>query len=238
MKSIYLLGISVVVCLSILYLTWQQKKKLEQLVAITNSIQPIPLTNVLDKDSFYYETQQLHRKIETSYERVHQQYLEVLNAVDNIPVIGSFDYSGEEQSENIRSYHGEDLIDIENNGNDRSLEISLNEPIPTSLLGMGENTNKKSDSVEQTSDKNIENLISNIENSIGSHKSSKKKSNSEPAIVEVSKSSADKNAVSLSVSSQVPKLPELKSLCKKYGVSAYGNKKELVERLSKVGITF
>ena len=236
MKNTYLLGISILVCLSILYLIWQQKKKIEQLMSLTNSIQPVPISNVLDKDSFYEETRSLHNKIETSYDRVYQQYHEVLKAVDNIPIVGNYEYTVEDNSENIKSYHGEDLIDI-NQVDKVSIDMNLEDGIPTSILGIAENT-KKTQSTEQ-SDINRENHIADTEPSIISRTSLKQKSKSESDIhKEVSKKTIENNIVSLSVSSTVPKLPELKLLCKKNGLSPNGNKKEILERLSKLGITF
>jgi len=222
MKNIYLLGISISISLAILYLLWQQKKRLEELQMITRSIQPIPLENVLDKEMFISETRNLHSKIENSYEKVHQQYLEVIASIDNIPIIGSQDYSGEELSENIRSYHGENLIDIDEPKN-QSLEINLEEPIPQSILGIGEKTNG---SISLTSK-----ISSNNKKIV-----SAEKNNSEP-IVE-NEISSEQQAVSYSISSKVPKLTELRNYCKNYGLSTYGNKKELLERLKKVGVNF
>lgn len=222
MKNIYLLGISIAVSIAVLYLVWQQKKRLEQLENITRSIQPITLNNLVDREFFIQETQGVHKKIESSYDRIHQQYLEVLASIDNLPVLGSMEYSGEEQSENIRSYHGENLIDIDEHKH--SLDLNLEEPIPQSVLGIAEPS--QPGSISMGSKISSSKKSSSINN----------KNNTEP-IVE-NNSSIENGAVSYSMSSKIPKLPELRDLCKKYGLSSYGNKKELLERLNKVNVFF
>lgn len=233
MKNIYLLGISVAVGLAVLYLVWQQRKRLDNLITITHSIQPVPIGNSIDKEFFIQETQQLHRKIEASYERIHQQYQEVIGAIDNLPIFGCMDYSGEDgNSENIRSYHGENLIDIDEP--QETLELSLDEPLPQSVLGIAENTqlNESTKSSRKST---------TITDKVSANKMSCHKNNSEPMAelpTHFNDNSVEHSTMSFSVSAKGPKVAELKNLCKQYGLSNQGNKKDLMERLKKVGHSF
>ena len=83
MKSVYILGISLAIGVVILYIQWQQKKKLEEMNALLTNLQIPQQQNVLDREFIVEENQRLHRKIESAYDKVHQQYQQILIAVDN-----------------------------------------------------------------------------------------------------------------------------------------------------------
>ena len=230
MKSVYVLGISLAVGLVILYIQWQQKKKLEEMLKMVSAIQ-VPQQSVLDREFIIEENQRLHHKIETSYDKVYQQYDQVLIAVDNIPVIGSMNYSGDDESENIRSYHGEPLIDIEE---DKDYDLSLeNEDLPKeSVLGVD---NRSINSKVDTSNKTVEKVYTEPVNEKSNRSLPSKKNSSENnEVVE--------NAVSIqshtTSNGNYPKIAELKNLCRERGLVVSGNKTELVQRLLDSGYNF
>jgi hypothetical protein len=224
MKSVYILGISLAIGIVILYIQWQQKKKLEEMNALLTNLQVPQQQNTLDKEFIVEENQRLHRKIESAYDKVHQQYEQILIAVDNIPVIG-IDESMEDDSENIRSYHGEQLIDIEENN--KEYNSSLDDVPMESLLGLDNRSiNSKIDN-STNNDKSF--TEPNLEgNNISLEPTSKSENNKTTA-----------NLVSIqSENTNYPKISELKNLCKERGLIVSGNKTDLVQRLLDSGYIF
>ena len=224
MKSVYILGISLAIGVLILYIQWQQKKKMEEMNALLTNLQVPQQQNTLDREFIVEENQRIHRKIESAYDKVHQQYQQILIAVDNIPVIGN-DESMEEDSENIRSYHGEQLIDIEENN--KEYNSSLDEVPIESLLGLDNRSiNSKIDN-STNNDKSF--TEPNLE---GNNISLEPK-----AISENNETTA--NLVSIqSENANYPKISELKNLCKERGLIVSGNKNDLVQRLLDSGYIF
>ena len=230
MRSVYVLGISLAVGLVILYIQWQQKKKLEEMLKLVSSIQ-VPQQTVLDREFIIQENQRLHNKIEASYDKVYQQYEQVLIAVDNIPVIGSMNYSGDDESENMRSYHGEPLIDIEE---DKEYDLSLeNESIPKeSLLGVD---NRSINSKIENSNKTVEKISTEPIVERSNHSlPSKKNSTENNDVLESPVSIHSHNTTN----GNYPKIAELKNLCRERGLVVSGNKTELVQRLLDSGYNF
>ena len=232
MKSAYILGISLAIGVLILYSIWQQKKKLEEMNKLIATIQIPTQQNTIDREFIIEENQRLHRKIEASYEKVHQQYEQILIAVDNIPVIGN-EESMDEDSENIRSYHGEQLIDIEENDieeNVKEYNSSLDVPME-SILGLDNRSiNSKIDSTNNDKSFTETGLEGNnsIEPKVKSE-NNENNENNENIINQVSIQSETAN---------YPKISELKSLCKDRGLIVSGNKNELVQRLLDNGYIF
>jgi hypothetical protein len=225
MKSVYILGISLAIGVVILYIQWQQKKKLEEMNTLLTNIQlPQQQQNTLDREFIVEENQRLHRKIESAYDKVHQQYQQILIAVDNIPVIGN-DESMEDDSENIRSYHGEQLIDIEENN--KEYNSSLDEVPMESILGLDNRSiNSKIDNSTNNDKSFTEPNLEGNNNSLG--QKAKSENNETTA-----------NLVSIqSENTNYPKISELKNLCKERGLIVSGNKTDLVQRLLDSGYIF
>jgi hypothetical protein len=218
MKSVYLLGISVAIGAVIVYLLWQQKKKLEEMNSLIASIQ-VPQQSILDREFIIEENKRLHKKIEDSYDHVHQQYEQVLIAVDNIPVIGSNNYySGDdEESENIRSYHGEALIDIVE---DENMEYDLSNV-------SNEHNSYPKESILAVENQSISSKIDNSKNEIIEEPVEDLKNNKEISI----QSSMTSNGI-------YPKISELKNLCRERNLTVSGNKNDLVQRLLNSGYIF
>ena len=224
MKSVYILGISLAIGIVILYIQWQQKKKLEEMNALLTNLQLPQQQNTLDREFIVEENKRLHQKIESAYDKVHQQYQQILIAVDNIPVIG-IDESMEDDSENIRSYHGEQLIDIEENN--KEYNSSLDDVPMESLLGLDNRSiNSKIDN-STNNDKSF--TEPNLEgNNISLEPTAKSENNETTA-----------NLISIqSENTNYPKISELKNLCKERGLIVSGNKTELVQRLLDSGYIF
>ena len=57
MKSVYILGISLAIGVVILYIQWQQKKKLEEMNALLTNLQIPQQQNVLDREFIVEENQ-------------------------------------------------------------------------------------------------------------------------------------------------------------------------------------
>ena len=224
MKSVYILGISLAIGIVILYIQWQQKKKLEEMNALLTNLQLPQQQTTLDREFIVEENQRLHRKIESAYDKVHQQYQQILIAVDNIPVIG-IDESMEDDSENIRSYHGEQLIDI--GENNKEYNSSLDDVPIESLLGLDNRSiNSKIDN-STNNDKSF--TEPNLEGNNISLEHVVKLENNEPTT----------NLISIqSENTQYPKISELKNVCKERGLIVSGNKTELVQRLLDSGYIF
>jgi hypothetical protein len=224
MKSVYILGISLAIGIVILYIQWQQKKKLEEMNALLTNLQLPQKQTTLDREFIVEENQRLHRKIESAYDKVHQQYQQILIAVDNIPVIG-IDESMEDDSENIRSYHGEQLIDI--GENNKEYNSSLDDVPMESLLGLDNRSiNSKIDN-STNNDKSF--TEPNLEGNNISLEQVVKSENNEPTT----------NLISIqSENTQYPKISELKNVCKERGLIVSGNKTELVQRLLDSGYIF
>jgi hypothetical protein len=227
MKSVYVFGISLAISVAILYLLWQQKKKIDELSKLIGSI-PTPQQSNLDREFILLENQRIHKKIEDSYGHIHEQYEQVLTAVDNIPVIRPNNiYSGDDdESSNVPSYHEEDLIHI-NNAEHMEYNLSLDNNIihGDSIMGVDNHSN----SVKQfmsTNDK-------------------KEKSNSSKEISkDVRSENISKSIINESIQSShtstgnYPKIIELKNLCKERGLTISGKKDELVQRLLNSGYIF
>ena len=205
MRTIVLVGISVAIGLAILYLQWQQRKRFIELLEQKRE-ENIPRQFFLD------ENERLHRKIETAYDRVHEQYRQVLITLDNLPIY----------DENIRSYHGEDLILDDHDESESKKESiisrhSLENEMVSSIQSLNKSTSIKNDSRnlslrEDTAPVELQ------EKSLSNHQ-----------FVELSMTTSTMN---------YPRLPELKSLCKERGLLISGNKKELINRLLESGYTF
>jgi hypothetical protein len=224
MKSVYILGISLAIGVVILYIQWQQKKKLEEMNALLTNLQLPQQQNTLDREFIVEENQRLHRKIESAYDKVHQQYQQILIAVDNIPVIGIDEYM-EDDSENIRSYHGEQLIEIEENNKEYN---SSSDDVPMeSVLGLDNRSiNSKIDN-STNNDKSY--TEPNFEGNNISSEPTPKSENNETTTNLISIQSENTN---------YPKISELKNLCKERGLIVSGNKTELVQRLLDSGYIF
>jgi hypothetical protein len=224
MKSVYILGISLAIGVVILYIQWQQKKKLEEMNALLTNLQVPQQQNTLDREFIIEENQRLHRKIESAYDKVHQQYQQILISVDNIPIICN-DESMEEDSENIRSYHGEQLIDIEENN--KEYNSSLDDVPMESTLGLDNRSiNSKIDN-STNNDKSF--TEPNLEGNNNSLEPTSKSENNETIANLVSTQSENAN---------YPKISELKNLCKERGLIVSGNKNDLVQRLLDSGYIF
>ena len=228
MKSVYILGISLAIGVVILYIQWQQKKKLEEMNALLTNLQIPQQQNVLDREFIVEENQRLHRKIESAYDKVHQQYQQILIAVDNIPVIGNDESMEEEDSENIRSYHGEQLIDFEENN--KEYNSSLDDVPMESILGIDNRSiNSKIDNSTNNDNNDKSFTEPNFERNNISLEPKAKSENNETTANLVSTQSENTN---------YPKIGELKRLCKENGLNVSGNKNELVQRLLDFGYIF
>jgi len=215
MKSVYVFGISLAISVAILYLLWQQKKKMDEMSKLIVSIQT-PQQSNLDREFILLENQRIHKKIEDSYDHIHEQYQQVLMAVDNIPVIRPSNlYSVEDdESSNVPSYHEEDLINMDQP--EYNLSLNENSIHCDSLIGVDKHsTSMKQDmssSIKKEKSKSSEVLSNNIiDNSIQS---------------------------SMNSNGKYPKLIELKNLCKERGLTISGKKDELVQRLLNNGYIF
>ena len=227
MKSVYVYGISLAISIAILYLLWQQKKKMDEMSKLITSIQ-VPQQSSIDREFILNENQRLHKKIEDSYGHIHEQYQQVLIAVDNIPIIGAnINYSVEDDdTDNIPSYHGEDLINI---ANDEHI-------VPNYSL---ENSNNPKDSIMGVENQSLSSRIENVEKT--PEISTDKLKSISKSIKDVSKSkSVKETSIQSSVNSygNYPKIVELKNLCKERGLNVSGNKTELVQRLLNNGYIF
>jgi hypothetical protein len=219
MKSLYFFGISLAIGLLIIYMQWQQNKKMEEMKKILDNLTPPP---PLDHNFILEENQKLHAKIEAAYDKVHQQYEQILIAVDNIPILEDNDGSMEEES--MPSYHVEQLINLDN----KELNLS-NENME--LLFMG--------SVNGVETRSINSKLNSTKTSCsssGEHFSDQK-------IEHVKKETNDENMVSTQSNitangAQFPKIAELKTLCREKGLAVSGNKNELVQRLLDNGHIF
>ena len=227
MKSVYVFGISLAISVVIVYLLWQQKKKMDEMSKLIACIQA-PQQSNLDREFILLENQKLHKKIEDSYGHIHEQYEQVLMAVDNIPVIGVNNiYSGDEdESSNVPSYHGEDLINI-TNVEHMEYNLSLDQNVIHKDRVMGVDNHRNSFK-QDTSMDNIK------QKSKSSQEVSKDKSSQNHS------KSIMNNSIQSSITSNgnYPKLVELKTLCKERGLSISGKKDELVQRLLNNGYIF
>ena len=219
MKSLYFFGISLAIGLLIIYMQWQQNKKMEEMKKMLDNLTPPP---PLDHNFILEENQKLHAKIENAYDKVHQQYEQILIAVDNIPILEDNDGSMEEES--MPSYHVEQLINLDN----KELNLS-NENMELLIMG----------SVNGVETRSINSKLNSTKTSCsnsGEHFSDQK-------IEDVKKETNDENMVSTQSNitangAQFPKIAELKNLCREKGLAVSGNKNELVQRLLDNGHIF
>ena len=226
MKSVYVYGISLAISVAILYLLWQQKK-MDEMSKLITSIQ-VPQQSSIDREFILNENQRLHKKIEDSYGHIHQQYQQVLIAVDNIPIMGTnINYSGEDdETDNIPSYHGEDLININHDEHivyNYSLDNSIN----------------PKDSIMGVENRSLSSRIENIEKT--PEISSEKPKSVTKSVKDVSQNRSEKEiSIQSSINSNgnYPKIVELKNICKERGLNVSGNKTELVQRLLNNGYIF
>jgi len=227
MKSVYVFGISLAISVAILYLLWQQKKKMEEMSKLIGSIQA-PQQSNLDREFILLENQRIHKKIEDSYGHIHQQYEQVLMAVDNIPVIRHNNvYSvDDDESSNVPSYHEEDLIHI-NNVEHMEYNLSLDQNVihGDSIMGVDNNSNSGKQENITYDKKDKSHSSKEISKDIRSE------NNSKSIINESMQSSHTSNGI-------YPKLIELKNLCKERGLTISGKKDELVQRLLNSGYIF
>jgi len=210
MKSVYLFGISIAIGLVIVYLQWQQNKKLEEMKQMLLSVSPAP---PVDNNFILEQHQKLHAKIESAYDKVHQQYEQILIAVDNL-----YEHDESMEEESMPSYHVEQLINIDK---DFNLSNENLEHIMESQQQATRNMSSVQTSISKSSQK-LEN-ISIKENS--------------PA------SAVDDNLVSTQSNitasgNNYPKIAALKNLCREKGLMVSGNKNELVQRLLDNGHNF
>lgn len=211
MKSVYLFGISIAIGLVIVYLQWQQNKKLEEMKQMLLNVSPA--TPAADNNFILEQNERLHAKIESAYEKVHQQYEQILIAIDNM-------YANDEsmEEESMPSYHVEQLINIDKDFNLSNLEHvmeSQHQDTPNNLSSAQtppfsessqklENTSLIKENPPTTVDDNLISTQSNITANGGLY----------------------------------PKIAELKNLCREKGLPVSGNKNELVQRLLDIGHNF
>lgn len=214
MKSIYLFGISIAIGLVIVYLQWQQNKKLEEMKQMLLNVSP---TKLPDNNFILEQNEKLHAKIESAYDKVHQQYEQILIAVDNM--YENDDGSIEEES--MPSYHVEQLINL-----DKDFNLS-NENLEHIMESQHADTTHNNLSSAQTppfseASQKLENTSLIKEN---------------PSTV------IDDNLISTQSNitangGAYPKIAELKNLCREKGLPVSGNKNELVQRLLDNGHIF
>lgn len=226
MKSLYFFGISLAIGLVIIYMQWQQNKKMEEMKKMLDNLTPPP---PLDHNFILEENQKLHAKIENAYDKVHQQYEQILIAVDNIPILDDNDGSMEEES--MPSYHVEQLINLDN----RDLNLS-NENLELLIM----------ESVNGVETRSINSKLNSIKTSSGGgeHFSTHKIEDINVSSLDLEKvHNPDENLVSTQSNitangAQFPKISELKNFCREKGLVVSGNKNELVQRLLDNGHIF
>lgn len=238
-KSIYLLGASVLIGLVILYLQQKQKKEMERMSAIVSQIASTPRveqTNQITSDFIMRENAKLHEKIEKSYEMVHRQYEQILVEIDQI-----VDYNGEQddESENIRSYHCEDLIHMPSNESNKAIEsVAANDEEFSNITSNIENQNEiKSITKNSVVSENIEQPKS-VDDDIIEPTKEQNASVSSEKITEITEDDDAKSFLSQSTTTNYPKLAELRQICKSRGLTHSGNKGVLISRLKDNGYDF
>jgi hypothetical protein len=211
MKSVYLFGISIAIGLVIVYLQWQQNKKLEEMKQMLLNVPATPADN-----SFILEqNEKLHAKIESAYDKVHQQYEQILIAVDNM-----YDNDESMEGESMPSYHVEQLINI-----DRDFNLS-NENLEHIMESQHQDTHNNLSSVKTPFSESSQKL----------ENTSLIKENPPVAAVDDNLISTQSNITANG--GLYPKIAELKNLCREKGLTVSGNKNELVQRLLDFGHNF
>jgi hypothetical protein len=223
MKSLYFFGISLAIGLVIIYMQWQQNKKMEEMKKMLDNLAPPP---PLDHNFILEENRKLHAKIENAYDKVHQQYQQILIAVDNIPILD--DNGSLDEEESMPSYHVEQLIQLDNRELDLSNE-NLEMLAKESVHGVDTRSiNSKVNSIKTESTENVSNQHAPDSNNQN---------------VENAQQLPDENLVSTQSNitangTQYPKIADLKTLCREKGLLVSGNKNELVQRLLDNGHIF
>ena len=214
MKSIYLFGISIAIGLVIVYLQWQQNKRLEEMKQTLLNVSP---ATPVDNHFFLEQNEKLHAKIESAYDKVHQQYEQILIAVDNM--YENDDGSMEEES--MPSYHVEQLINL-----DKDFNLS----------------NENLEHIMESQHQDTHNNLSSAQTPPFSE-SSQKLENTSLIKENLPAAAVDDNLIStqsnITASGGLyPKIAELKHLCREKGLPVSGNKNELVQRLLDNGHNF
>ncbi len=213
MKSVYLFGISIAIGLVIVYLQWQQNKKLEEMKQMLLNVSPA--TKSVDNNFILEQNERLHAKIESAYDKVHQQYEQILIAVDNLY---ETDESMEEES--MPSYHVEQLINIDkdfNLSNEKLEHIMESQHQETTYNNMSSVKTPMSKSSQKGEE------VSLIKDNL-------------PAAVDENLISTQSNITANG--GLYPKIAELKNLCREKALPVSGNKNELVQRLLDNGHIF